>query len=74
MPEWLAEVHRDDWPKSSKSAENMKKVLESMPDLSSGDVETFYKVLFNAKDGARYIAKKNPSENLEFKAFKISAR
>lgn len=58
----------------TQSAEVLKEELEKSQDLSSSEVETFYKVFFNAKDGARYIARKDPSKNLEFKAFKISAR
>ncbi len=55
----------------NQPAESIKDDLNNLFPYDAGII---YSKLKSPKDGARYIAKKEPSENLEFRPFKISTR
>ncbi|GEM_PF-5921219 len=55
----------------NQPAESIK---EKLNEIFPYDAGVIFTKLNSGKDGARYIARKGPGQNLEFKPFKVSAR
>ena len=71
--EWITAIDYSGRPGYALN-QSAEVIQDQLNEVFPYDHDAVYLKLIKAKDGARYIARKGPSEKLQFNPFKISAR